>query len=334
MANSLDSVLSELSRARSEFEREVGEAASPADVEAVRVKYLGRKGLVSQLFRYMENVPAEEKPRLGEELNKLKSRLQERFDSISAAAGSKTGMGQWVDLTLPGDMPAIGYRNPLLQVYEEIEQILRDMGFSVETGPLVETEYYNFQALNIPDDHPAKDLQDTFYLEGGKLLRTHTSPVQIRTMERQPPPIRMIAPGRCFRKDAPDATHSPEFTQIEGLVIDRGISFAHLKGTLMAFAQQLFGEHTRVRFRPSFFPFTEPSAEMDVWWESARGGRWLEILGCGMVDPNVFGYVDYDPEEFSGFAWGMGVERIAMLKYQIDDIRHFFENDLRFLNQF
>lgn len=334
MANTLDNVLSELSRARSEFELEVDKAASPDDVEAIRVKYLGRKGLVGQLFRHMATVPAEQKPRLGEELNKLKSQLQERFDSISTSVDSRRTAAEAVDLTLPGDPPVIGYRNPLLQVYEEIEQILRNMGFSVETGPLVETEYYNFEALNIPDDHPAKDLQDTFYLKGGKLLRTHTSPVQIHTMERQKPPIRMIAPGRCFRKDAPDATHSPEFTQIEGLVIDRGISFAHLKGTLMAFAKQLFGEDTRVRFRPSFFPFTEPSAEMDVWWQSARGGSWLEILGCGMVDPNVFGYVDYDPEEFSGFAWGMGVDRIALLKYQIDDIRHFYENDMRFLNQF
>jgi phenylalanyl-tRNA synthetase alpha chain len=334
MCAPLATLLNELDGLRNQFKNDLKRAESSDALQALRVKYLGRKGLVSNYFKRMADVGPAERPGFGDVLNKLKSDIQQAIENLQDEVSTTRTSDTSYDLSLPGIRPEIGYKNPLLQVYDEIITILCNMGFRVETGPLVESEYYNFEALNIPADHPSKDLQDTFYLKGGMLLRTHTSPVQIRTMERQKPPIRMIAPGRCFRKDAPDATHSPEFTQIEGLVIDKDVSFAHLKGTLMAFAQKLFGSDIRVRFRPSYFPFTEPSAEMDVWWESAKGGKWLEILGCGMVDPNVFTYVDYDSEAYTGFAWGMGVERVAMMQYQIDDIRHFYENDLRFLAQF
>jgi phenylalanyl-tRNA synthetase alpha chain len=217
-------------------------------------------------------------------------------------------------------------------ILDEIKAIFLNMGFSIKSGPLIEDDFYNFTALNVPEDHPSKDLQDTFYLENNLLLRTHTSPVQIRTMQNQKPPIRIIAPGRCFRKDAPDATHAPEFHQVEGLVVGEGISLAHLKGTLMVFAKKLFGEKTKVRFRPHFFPFTEPSAEMDVYFDEKLG--WIEILGSGIVHPNVLEGVGIDSEKYTGFAFGMGVERIAMQKYQINDIRHFYDNDMRFLRQF
>jgi len=246
------------------------------------------------------------------------------------------------DPTLPGTPWPRATKHPLLQVLDEIVDIFVSMGFSVESGPEIETDYYNFEALNIPADHPSRDLQDTFYLEHPHLLRTHTSPVQIRAMEKRRPPVRMIAPGRCFRKDTPDATHSPIFHQVEGLWVDKGVTFAHLKGVILAFAQKLFGKDVRIRFRPSFFPFTEPSAEYDFSCIMCKGEGcrvckytgWLEISGAGMVDPAVFGFVDYDPEEYTGYAFGMGVERIAMLKYQIGDIRLFYDNDLRFLSQF
>jgi phenylalanyl-tRNA synthetase alpha chain len=334
MSVSLESLVSELEKLRSDFDNDLKNKQTAANPETLRIKYLGRKGLISGYFKRLSELEPGDRPVFGNSLNALKTDVQNSIDALQQGAGAGVKKDRYVDLTLPGILPEVGFKNPLLQIYDEIITILCNMGFSIETGPLIETEYYNFQALNFPEDHPSKDLQDTLYLKGGLLLRTHTSPVQIRTMEKQKPPVRMIAPGRCFRKDAPDATHSPEFTQIEGLVIDRDISFADLKGTLMAFAKKLFGSQTRVRFRPSFFPFTEPSAEMDVWWESARGGKWLEILGCGMVDPNVLAYVDYDSEVYTGFAWGMGVERIAMMKYQIDDIRHFYDNDFRFLAQF
>jgi phenylalanyl-tRNA synthetase alpha chain len=334
MSASLTKLLSELEELRGNFNTDLNAGGSAVNLEEIRIKYLGRKGLVAGCFKRMAELEASDRPGFGNALNALKTDIQQELDNRLEQASGKQDSLVYKDLTLPGILPEIGYKNPLLQVYDEIVTILCNMGFSIETGPLVETEYYVFEALNTPDDHPSKDLQDTLYLHDGLLLRTHTSSVQIRTMERQKPPIRMIAPGRCARKDTPDATHLPEFTQVEGLVVDKDISFADLKGTLMAFAKKLFGSDTRVRFRPSFFPFTEPSAEMDVWWQSARGGKWLEILGCGMVDPNVLAYVDYDSEEYTGFAWGMGVERIAMMQYQIDDIRHFYDNDMRFLAQF
>ncbi len=343
MAGKLDSLLHELRGVEERFEASAAEVKSPADVEALRVRFLGRKGTLTVAFRRMAELTPEERPRFGEALNRLKLEFQRRIDMLKATVQTEDEKRAALDLTLPGTAPALGYVNPLLQVLEEIKDIFRGMGFTVETGPLVESDYYNFEALNIPPDHPSRDLQDTFYLQDvDLLLRTHTSPVQIRTMESRTPPVRIIAPGRCFRKDTPDATHSPEFHQVEGLVVDEGISLAHLKGTLLAFARKLFGPKMQVRFRPSFFPFTEPSAEYDFSCVICEGegcrtckySGWLEISGAGMVDPAVFGFVDYDAERYTGFAWGMGVERIAMMRYQIDDIRHFYENDVRFLGQF
>lgn len=343
MAESLDSILAELDRLRKDFEEALNQAGDDKSLEEVRVRFLGRKGTLSQYFKKMGVVSAEDKPKLGEALNSLKHECHDALERTrQALEAAEDEAEENVDLTLPGNYPEVGYKNALIQVLDEIKEIFTNMGFAIETGPYVETEYYNFEALNVPDDHPSKDLQDTFYLQDGLLLRTHTSPVQIRTMEKQKPPVRIIAPGRCFRKDTPDATHSPEFHQVEGLVVDKGITFAHLKGTLLAFAQKLFGPEVQVRFRPSFFPFTEPSAEYDFSCVNCSGHGcrvckytgWLEISGAGMVDPAVFGFVGYDAEEVTGFAWGMGVERIAMTKYQIDDIRHFYENDFRFLKQF
>lgn len=343
MSESLQTILDELSALETAFKKDAKEAKKPQSLTEVRIKYLGRKGSVAQYFKKMGAVSAEDKPKLGNALNKLKSEFQAEIDRIQDSLTAKEGEENgFIDLTLPGTPPHVGYRNPLMLVMDEIKEIFSSMGFSIETGPLVETEYYNFEALNVPADHPSRDLQDTFYLENDLLLRTHTSPVQIRTMENRQPPVRIIAPGRCFRKDTPDASHSPEFHQCEGLVVDEGIAFSHLKGTLLAFARKLFGPNIKVRFRPSFFPFTEPSAEYDFscvicsgkGCKTCKRTGWLEISGAGMVDPAVFDYVKYDPEKYTGFAWGMGIERIAMMKYGIDDIRHFYDNDLRFLNQF
>ncbi len=333
MSQSLDIIFQELDSVQTSFETEIQQIAEPDALETLRVKYLGRKGQVAQFFKKIGTLPGPDRPRFGERLNALKTSLQSSIDEAQSHFSRNNGESKdKLDLSLPGIAPSIGHRNALMLVLDEIKYIFRGMGFGVRTGRLIENEYYNFEALNVPDDHPSKDLQDTFYLENALLLRTHTSPVQIHTMENENPPIRIIAPGRCFRKDAPDATHSPEFHQVEGLAVGEGISLSHLKGTLVSFARKLFGEDTQVRFRPSFFPFTEPSAEMDVYFDDRLG--WLEILGSGMVDPNVFEAVKIDPDKYTGFAFGMGVERIAMLKYQIDDIRHFYENDTRFLRQF
>lgn len=342
MAN-LSETLNKLSSLKEHFDREINEITSAQRLEEVRVKYLGRKGELANYFKLMGTLSPEERPQLGAALNALKDRIQQAVDQLAQRLRSSKDDGSYLDLTLPGAyQQEVGYTNPLLQILEEVTEIFTSMGFSIETGPEVETEYYNFEALNVPADHPARDLQDTFYLPTGHVLRTHTSPVQVRTMEKRQPPIRVIAPGRCFRKDTPDATHSPIFYQVEGLVVDKGISFAHMKGTLLAFGRKLLGEKLRVRFRPSFYPFTEPSADYDfscVFCDGkgcriCKNSGWIEISGCGMVDPAVFGYVNYDYETYTGFAWGMGVERIAMIKYQIDDIRNFYENDMRFLMQF
>ncbi|MFQ5604709.1 MAG: phenylalanine--tRNA ligase subunit alpha [bacterium] len=335
-------MLQELDSLKKEFGQQIKQVEDAESLETIRVKHLGRKGSIAQFFKKMASLANEERPKLGEALNKLKTDFQNQVDALQQFLATDVVEEKYVDLTLPGTCPDIGYQNPLIQVLNEIKDIFTTMGFSIETGPEIETEYYNFEALNVPADHPARDLQDTFYLKNGQLLRTHTSPVQIRTMEKQTPPIRIIAPGRCFRKDTPDATHSPIFHQVEGLVVDKGIAFSHLKGTLLAFAQKMFGEDVKIRFRPSFYPFTEPSADYDFSCVicSGEGCRvckysgWLEISGAGMVNPAVFEYVNYDYEVYTGFAWGMGVERIAMMKYQIDDIRHFYENDLRFIKQF
>jgi phenylalanyl-tRNA synthetase alpha chain len=324
---------------------ELARAKSSADLEQVRVNYLGRQGVLTRLLRSLPSLPAAERPEAGRQANlakaEIESRLAQRLAEVKAAERRLELLAQRVDLTLPGRRPSPGTLHPLTGVLEEIIEIFQGLGFAVAEGPEVESDFNNFEALNIPKDHPARDMQDTFYLSDDVLLRTHTSPVQIRTMKAQPPPVRIICPGKVYRRDA-DITHSPMFHQVEGLAVDRDISMGDLKGTLELFAREMFGPTTRIRFRPSFFPFTEPSAEVDVrcFLCGGEGCRickqsgWLEILGSGMVHPRVLRIVGYDPEEVTGWAFGMGVERIAMLKYGIDDIRLFFENDLRFLGQF
>jgi phenylalanyl-tRNA synthetase alpha chain len=309
---------------------------------------LVRKGELAQMFKRLAELDASERPAAGERLNQLKSAFEKAFAEKSESLAKPKANGDLVDLTLPGIRRRLGVRHPLLQVLDEIKSIFVSMGFAIESAPEAETDYYNFEALNLPPDHPSRDMQDTFYLaipgaESNQfLLRTHTSPVQIRTMEKRQPPVRIIAPGRVFRKDAPDATHSPIFHQCEGLCVDEGISLADLKGTLQTFAQKLFGPDIKIRFRPGFFPFTEPSAEYDFTCticrgkgcRTCKGTGWIEISGAGMVNPAVFGFVNYDSERYTGYAWGMGVDRIAMLKLGVEDIRMFFENDIRFLHQF
>ncbi len=315
-------------------------------LENVRVAYLGRKGKLTALTRSIGKIPPEDRPRMGELLNRLKTDLQDRFDRARENLRKKKNEEEIgkeaIDVTLPGVSFTRGRRHPITVILDEVIDIFSGFGFKLEEGPEIETEYYNFDALNMPADHPARDMQDTLYLRPGVVLRTHTSPVQIRTMEKQKPPLRMICAGKAFRADTADASHSPMFHQLEGLMVDTRVTLAELKGVLTAFARQLFGEQTRLRFRPSFFPFTEPSAEVDISCVVCNGKGcqlcsrrgWLEILGAGMVDPEVFKAVGYDPEKYTGFAFGMGIERIAMLKYGINDIRLFFENDLRFLHQF
>jgi phenylalanyl-tRNA synthetase alpha chain len=321
-------------------------AATDLDIlEAVRVAWLGKKGRVATLMQGMAGLDPGERPAFGQAVNTLKGEvtasLQERRDALRRAEIERRLIAEAIDVTLPGRPPRVGSLHPLTGTQREIEQIFLRMGFSVESGPEVETDYYNFEALNIPRDHPARDMQDTFYVGDEFVLRTHTSSVQSRIMERQPPPIQIIAPGRVFRRDS-DQTHSPMFHQVEGLLVDSDVSFGDLKGVLESFTAQIFGRPLPLRFRPSYFPFTEPSAEVDVQCVMCDGAGcrvcsqtgWIEILGCGMVDPNVFTLAGYNPDEVTGFAFGMGIERIAMLKYGIPDLRLFFENDLRFLEQF
>ena len=314
-------------------------------MEEARVKYLGKRGALTQLLRALPALPAAQRPVVGREANEAKARIESELEARLTALESVERRARLAanqpDLTLPGRRVVSGGLHPLTRVHDEIVEVFTGMGFAVAEGPEVESDYYNFEALNIPKDHPARDMQDTFYVGGDVLLRTHTSPVQIRTMERQKPPVRIICPGRVYRRDA-DITHSPVFHQVEGLAVDRGISMGDLKGTLELFAREMFGPDSRIRFRPSFFPFTEPSAEVDVLCFLCKGGGcrvckasgWLEILGSGMVHPRILRTMGYDTEEVTGWAFGMGVERVAMLRYGIDDIRLFFENDLRFLSQF
>jgi phenylalanyl-tRNA synthetase alpha chain len=322
----------------------VAAASSAAALEEVRIRFLGRQGELTQVLRSLGSWPASDRPAVGAAANAAKRELEALLEAALAAAvererGERRARER-VDLTLPGRRPPLGSLHPLTRVHDEILAIFAGLGFSVAEGPEIETDYYNFEALNFPRDHPARDMQDTFYVAGDRLLRTHTSPVQIRTMEATRPPVRVIVPGKVYRRDN-DITHSPMFSQVEGLAVDRGISMADLKGTLELFARAMFGPRSRIRFRASFFPFTEPSAEVDVLCFMCGGAGcrvcksgWLEILGSGMVHPQVLRNVGYDPEEVTGWAFGMGIERIAMLKYGIDDIRLFFENDLRFLRQF
>ncbi|MGL1933116.1 MAG: phenylalanine--tRNA ligase subunit alpha [Desulfotalea sp.] len=312
-------------------------------LEEFRIKYLGRKGLFTTILRQLGSAPKEDRPRLGQLANTLKQQFEELFveKTSEIQASSATGSKSVPDLTLPGRTPATGNLHPVTQVMQEVCAIFESMGFSVAEGPDVEQDYYNFEALNIPAHHPARDMHDTFYVSDSTLLRTHTSPMQARIMETQDPPLRVIAPGKVYRCDS-DITHTPMFHQVEGFLVDKNISFADLKGVLTIFLQKIFNQDLPVRFRPSFFPFTEPSAEVDIACVmcGGKGCRvckktgWLEILGAGLIDPEVFKMVGYDSNVYSGFAFGLGIERIAMLKYRIDDIRLFYENDQRFLSQF
>ncbi len=311
----------------------------------IRVRFLGRKGELTSLMKGLGALSTEERPVIGQLVNSLKNELESIIDSaLSDARNQKTAQklaSERIDVTLPGRRKMKGSKHPVTLVIEEVTEIFSHLGFSVAEGPEIEHDWYNFEALNFPPEHPARDMQDTFFVENSMLLRTHTSPVQIRAMLKQKPPVRIIAPGTVYRCDS-DATHSPMFHQIEGLMVDSRVSFSDLKGILTIFTNQLFGQDTGVRLRPSFFPFTEPSAEVDIACVICGGSGcrvckqsgWLEILGAGMVDPEVFRHVGYDPEIFSGFAFGMGIERIAMLKYGISDMRLLFENDVRFLRQF
>jgi phenylalanyl-tRNA synthetase alpha chain len=331
----------------------IQQSNSERELEQIRVEELGRSGRVTLLLRGLKDRPAAERPRAGEQLNQLRraleERLEERLDSVKQHAKTQALKEERIDITLPGTRWERGSTHPLSLVIDEIVDIFWGMGFEIARGPDIEDDYHNFEALNIPKDHPARDMQDTFFVSNGRLLRTHTSPVQIRTMENRKPPLQVIVPGAVYRQGDDDATHSPMFHQVEGFLVDDHIAFSDLKGVLTHFLRQVFSEETGVRFRPSFFPFTEPSTEVDIHClfckgqghsadgnncRVCRGTGWLEILGAGMIDPAVFNFVGYDPEKVSGFAFGMGVERIAMLKYGIDDIRLFFQNDLRFLKQF
>ncbi len=315
-------------------------------IEDLRVKYLGKKGEVTAILKQMGSLSAEDRPIIGQLANEVRAAIEgeitKRLAELKEAELNRKLKEETLDVTMPGTRRPIGKKHPLSQVLDEVKEIFLGMGFDIAQGPEVEYDYYNFEALNIPKNHPARDTQDTFYINDNILLRTQTSPVQIRVMEQQKPPIRIIAPGRVYRSDAVDATHSPLFHQIEGLVVDKGITMADLKGTLEIFAKRLYGDDTVCRFRPHHFPFTEPSAEVDVMCFAChgegcrlcKGEGWIEILGAGMVHPKVLSICGIDPEEYSGFAFGMGLERIVMRRYNIDDMRLLFENDLRFLKQF
>lgn len=326
---------------RKEFQAALGNIHSMDDFEALRIRFAGRKGAVSEAFKSLAALDPSDRREAGNSLNQFKTDIQKALDLGRKRLENKNNRKS-EDVTLPGFPPAVGRLHPLTKVSREIKSVFKAMGFAEVQGPEVETEYYNFEALNIPEGHPAREMHDTLFVDDQVVLRTHTSPVQVRVMEKQTPPIRVISPGRCFRRDTPDATHSPVFHQVEGLCVDEGVTFGDLKGVLLNFARNIFGSNVSIRFRPSFFPFTEPSAEVDIQCVICKGAGcrtcsqtgWLEILGAGMVDPEVFRYVHYDPEEYSGFAFGMGIERIAMLKYGIDDIQLFFKNDIRFLRQF
>ena len=325
---------------------EVEHASSKAELEAARVKYLGKKGELTAILRGMGKLSAEERPVIGQLANEVRAKIEEAIEREQAELAQRLIahklQTETIDVTLPGQKLPLAKRHPLNTVLYELYDIFTGMGFSIAEGPEVELDYYNFEALNIPKNHPARDTQDTFYINDNIVLRTQTSPMQIRTMEKQKPPIRVNAPGRVYRSDAVDATHSPVFHQIEGLVVDKGITMGDLKGTLEVFAKRLYGEEARVRFRPHHFPFTEPSAEMDVTCFKCHGAGcplckgegFIEILGCGMVHPKVLSVCGIDPEEYSGFAFGIGLERIVMQRYKIDDLRLFYEDDLRFLTQF
>ena len=312
---------------------EIANAADAQALEELRVGLLGKKGRISAVLGAMGKLPGDERPLVGQRANVLKTQVQtllaDRLQAVKQVAMDARIARETLDVTAPASGIPMGHRHPLITTTEEIVDLFLGLGYSVAEGPEVEQDHYNFTALNIPPDHPARDMQDTFYLQGDRLLRTHTSPVQIRHLEQNPPPVRIVAPGRVYRRDAVDATHSPVFHQVEVLAIDEGLNFSHLRGTVMAFLKAFFGD-LPVRFRASYFPFTEPSAEVDVQWR----GKWLEVMGCGMVDPAVLEGLGLDPERWSGFAAGLGVERFCMVRHGVDDIRRLYTSDLRFLQQF
>ncbi|NJR47944.1 MAG: phenylalanine--tRNA ligase subunit alpha [Hyellaceae cyanobacterium CSU_1_1] len=331
----MTSILEQLTELNTVAVKAIASSNSLDDLEQLRLKYLGKKGELSQILRGMGKLSPEERPTVGSQANVVKEEVQtsleQRKHNLLQAQIEAQIRAESIDVTMPGvNHRPLGRIHPLNGVVDRVLDIFVGLGYTVATGPQIETDYYNFEALNTPADHPARDMQDTFYLPGGNLLRTHTSSVQIRYMENHQPPMRIIAPGRVYRRDTVDATHSAVFNQVEILAIDRGLKFTDLKGTIKVFLQRMFGDDLPVQFRTSYFPFTEPSAEVDVQWR----GKWLEVMGCGMVDPNVLEAVGYDPEIYTGFAAGFGVERFAMVLHQIDDIRRLYNSDLRFLNQF
>jgi len=338
-------LLEELEKIKKEVSAFLSDAKTEREVLEIRVRVLGKKGNLTQVLKRLGTLPEADRREIGKQANRIKedleARIEERLSRIQELERREALERERIDVTLPGRGIPFGKRHPIRQILDEMIDIFSRLGFEVVEGPEVELDYYNFEALNIPKGHPARDMQATFFISDEVVLRTHTSPMEVRTMEKHPPPVRIISPGLVYRCDS-DPTHSPMFNQVEGLLVDKGITFADLKGVLTFFVHQMFGKKTKLRFRPSFFPFTEPSAEVDIECFICRGKGcgvcshtgWLEILGSGMTDPAVFGFVNYDPEEVTGFAFGMGVERIAMLKFGINDIRLFFTNDLRFLKQF
>lgn len=332
--SSLNQIETELNQLQQEATKAIAAANTLEAIEQLRVNYLGKKGQLSQILRGMGKLDAEDRPRIGSLANEVKEELQAHLDKqrqeLQAAQIQAQLEAETLDVTMPGVGRPLGRIHPLNSTIDKVLDIFVGLGYTIATGPQIETDYYNFEALNTPVDHPARDMQDTFYLPDGKLLRTHTSSVQIRYMETHQPPIRIVAPGRVYRRDTVDATHSAVFHQVELLAVDKGLTFTDLKGTIKEFLRRMFGDNLPVQFRASYFPFTEPSAEVDVQWK----GKWLEVMGCGMVDPNVLKAVGYDPEVYTGFAAGFGVERFAMVLHQIDDIRRLYNSDLRFLRQF
>lgn len=336
-------MIDKINSVREELLSEIASITSSTSLEESKIKYLSRNGIIAGLFSQLKDLPSEEKPRVGKVLNELRTLAQSSFDEKEKEFELKQAQtAGYVDLTLPGRSKPVGTKHPITQTIEEIVRIFSRMGFSVALGPDIESDYYNFEALNFPPDHPARDMQDTFFITDKVLLRTHTSPVQVRVMESQKPPVRVIIPGRVYRNEAVSTRSHVLFHQIEGLYVDEGVTFSELKGTLVSFVKEFYGSSVKYKFRPTFFPFTEPSADMYVscFICGGKGCRvckfngWLEILGSGMVHPNLYKYVGYDAEKYSGYAFGMGIERIAMLRYGIDDIRLFFENDVRFLRMF
>jgi phenylalanyl-tRNA synthetase alpha chain len=335
----------DLTALKEQVAQELASVTSPDDLNRAKVTLLGRKGLFASYYDQLKTIDKDERRSAGQEINALKGEVESRLSQLEAGYREderrRKERESAIDITLPGKKPVVGRKHPITLVFDEIIRIFGTLGFSVEEGPDIELDHYNFEALNIPKDHPARDMQDTFYVAPGVVLRTHTSPVQIRTMERVKPPIRIIVPGAVYRHDQ-DISHTPMFHQVEGLMVDRSVRFSDLKGILTVFIHEMFGKDVPVRFRPSYFPFTEPSAEVDIGCVICKGAGcgvckrtgWLEILGSGTVHPQLYRNVGYDAEEFTGFAFGMGVERIAMIKFGIDDIKQFYNNDIRFLSQF